>query len=121
MLVKLRSINALPFEQMEKEEGDHEGKKGLRFLFISFTLLILSLSFQGPAARAEVTQLSMGTATVGGMFYNIGMSIAQCVNKALPDVNITAEITEGSTENLRLIGQKKMQLAVITPTNSSRY
>ncbi len=57
----------------------------------------------------------MGTATVGGLFYNIGMAITQCVNKALPDVNITAEVTQGSTENLRLIAQKKMQLAVITP------
>jgi TRAP transporter TAXI family solute receptor len=92
-----------------------KGKKALRLLLISFTLLILTLSFQGLAARAEVTQLSMGAATVGGIFYNIGMPVAQCVNKALPEVNITAEITQGSTENLRLIGQKKMQLAVITP------
>ncbi|NIS59615.1 MAG: TAXI family TRAP transporter solute-binding subunit [Proteobacteria bacterium] len=92
-----------------------KGKKALRFLFISFTLLILTLSFQGPPARGEVTQLSMGTATVGGIFYNIGMPVAQCVNKAWPEVNITAEITQGSTENLRLIAQKKIQLAVITP------
>jgi TRAP transporter TAXI family solute receptor len=89
--------------------------KTLRFMFIVSILLIASLSFQGSAAHAAVTQLSMGTATVGGLFYNIGMPVAQCVNKALPEVNITAEITQGSTENIRLIGQKKMQLAVITP------
>ena len=58
----------------------------------------------------------MGTATVGGIFYNIGSPLAQCVNQALSgEVNITAEFTEGSTENLRLLGQKKMQLAIITP------
>jgi TRAP transporter TAXI family solute receptor len=66
-------------------------------------------------AKAETKQLSMGCATVGGIFYNIGSPLAQCVNKALPDVNITAEFTEGTTENLRLIEQKKMQLAIITP------
>ena len=66
-------------------------------------------------ASAQTKQLSMGTATVGGIFYNVGSPLAQCVNKALPEVNITAEFTEGSTENLRLIDQKKMELAVITP------
>ena len=66
-------------------------------------------------AQAETKQLSMGTATVGGIFYNVGAPLAQCVNKALPEVNITAEFTQGSTENLRLIDQKKMELAVITP------
>jgi TRAP transporter TAXI family solute receptor len=66
-------------------------------------------------ASAEVKQLSMGTATVGGAFYNMGSPLAQCVNRALPEVNITAETTEGSTENLRLIDQKKIHLAVITP------
>jgi hypothetical protein len=57
----------------------------------------------------------MGTATVGGIFYNLGAPITQCVNQALPEVNITAEFTQGSTENLRLIQQEKMQLAIITP------
>lgn len=66
-------------------------------------------------ATAEIKQLSMGCATVGGIFYNVGSPVAQCVNKALPDVNITAEFTEGTTENLRLIEQKKMQMAIITP------
>jgi len=95
-------------------------KKGLKIVLISVTLLVFSLSFQGVilpcrTAHAEVIQLSMGTATVGGLFYNIGGPLAQCVNKALPEVNITAEFTQGSTENLRLIQQKKMQLATITP------
>lgn len=96
-------------------------------LFIGLGLFILSMLFQGTilpgsSASAEVKQLSMGTATVGGIFHNIGSPLAQCVNKALPEVNITAEFTEGTTENIRLIGQKKMQLAIITPAigNSAR-
>ena len=95
-------------------------KKGLKTVLISTTLLVFFLSFQGftllcRSAQAEVKQLSMGTATVGGIFYNIGGPLAQCINKALPEVNITAEFTQGSTENLRLIKTKKMQLAIITP------
>lgn len=78
-------------------------------LFIG--LFILNVDF----ANSQVRQLSMGTSTVGGIFYNIGNPIAQCVNKALPEVNITAEFTEGSVENLRLMGRKRMHLAVISP------
>jgi TRAP transporter TAXI family solute receptor len=57
----------------------------------------------------------MGTSSVGGLFYNIGNPVAQCINQNMPEVNVTAEFTEGSTENLRLIKQKKMHLAVISP------
>lgn len=89
------------------------------FTAVSFVFLFF-LSFQTiilPAqpAYGQVQQMSMGTATVGGILSNIGSALAQCVNKALPEVNITAEFTEGSTENLRLIDQKKMELALITP------
>ena len=68
-----------------------------------------------PAIAKDVQQLSLGSATAGGIFANVAGPIAQCINKALPDVNITAEFTQGSTENLRLIDQNKMQLAIITP------
>jgi TRAP transporter TAXI family solute receptor len=88
------------------------------YLFV-VGILMISLALQETlftgGACAEVRQLSKGTATVGGIFYNIGSPLAQCVNKALPEVNVTAEVTEGSTENLRLIDQKKMELAVISP------
>jgi len=95
--------------------------KTLRILLVCLTLFLLTFSFQtallpGSSAHAEVKQLSMGTATVGGIFGNLGAPITQCVNRALPEVNITAEFTEGSTENLRLIQQKKMHLAIITPS-----
>ena len=96
-------------------------KKTLRMLFVGLALCFFTLSLQsailpGSSAHAEVLQLSMGTATVGGIFYNLGAPITQCVNRAVPEVNITAEFTQGSTENLRLIQQKKMQLAIITPS-----
>lgn len=88
-------------------------KKKILILSIGFIILLMVLS--EVSAYSQVKQLSMGTATVGGIFYNIGSPVAQCVNKALPEVNITAEITEGSVENLRLMGRKRMHLAVITP------
>ena len=97
------------------------GNNVKRTLLMDLGLFICTIFLQGMIfptthnAFAQVRQLSMGTATVGGIFYNIGGPLAQCVNRALPEVNITAEFTEGSTENLRLIDQRKIQLAVITP------
>jgi len=94
--------------------------KRSRMTVIGLSLFFLALFSQGaviPGNTAHaVEQLSMGTATVGGLFYNLGSPITRCVNDALPEVNITAEFTQGSVENLRLIGQKKMQLAIITPS-----
>jgi TRAP transporter TAXI family solute receptor len=95
-------------------------KRLVKMAGVSLFVIVFIVTFQTtvllvPKAHAEVMQLSMGTATVGGIFYNIGAPVATCVNKALPEVNITAEITQGSTENLRLIDQKKIHLAVITP------
>jgi len=84
-------------------------------VLIGLSLFTLSLTFLGAGSAQAVEQLSMGTATVGGFFYNVGAPVAQCINKALPEVNVTAEFTEGSTENLRLIQKKKIQLAVISP------
>jgi TRAP transporter TAXI family solute receptor len=86
-----------------------------RKIITLFLIFIVCLFLPGSIANAQVQQLSMGTATVGGIFYNIGMPVAQCVNKALTEVNITAEFTEGSVENLRLMGRKRMHLAVISP------
>jgi uncharacterized protein len=84
-------------------------------LFVCLSLFIVSITFVGAKTALAVEQLSMGTSLVGGLFYNLGNPVAQVINKVLPEVNITAEFTEGSTENLRLIGQKKMQLAIISP------
>jgi len=83
--------------------------------FIVLSIFFLALSIFGTGTALAVEQLSMGTASVGGFFYNVGAPVAQCINKALPEVNVTAEFTEGSVENLRLIKKKKIQLAVISP------
>ena len=90
-------------------------KKRLKMVLIGLSLFTLSLTFLGAGSAQAVEQLSMGTSSVGGFFYNVGAPVAQCINKALPEVNVTAEFTEGSTENLRLIQKKKMQLATISP------
>ncbi len=79
------------------------------------SVLFLSLVFLGATSVQAVTQLHMGTASVGGTFHSVGLAVAQCLNKFLPEVNVTAEITAGTIENLRLLDDRKIQLAVVTP------
>ena len=88
---------------------------GLKKVFVGIGIFLLAVAFLGIGSALAVEQLAMGTSSVGGVFYSLGSPVAQCINKALPEVNVTAEFTEGSTENLRLIQKKKIQLAVISP------
>jgi TRAP transporter TAXI family solute receptor len=60
----------------------------------------------------------MGTASVGGTYHSVGLALAQCLNKFLPEVNVTAEITAGTIENLRLLDDRKIHLAVIAPQHA---
>lgn len=91
-----------------------------KMLLIGLGFMVCSLFLQATIlppdnSYAEVKQLSMATSAVGGIFYNVGAPIAQCINQNLPEVNVTAEFTEGSDENLRLIQKKNVHLGVISP------
>jgi TRAP-type uncharacterized transport system substrate-binding protein len=55
--------------------------------FVGLSLFIISFTFLGAGTALAVQQISMGTATVGGFFYNVGAPVAQCINKALPDLS----------------------------------
>ena len=90
-------------------------KTWTRLLWVGLSLFISVTLFQHAALCANVMQLSMGTGTAGGIFSDVGIPLATCINRAWPEVNVTAEITEGSVENLRLMSQNKMQISVTSP------
>ena len=58
--------------------------------------------------------ISVGTAPVGGAFYTVGSAISEVVNEHKGDLpwRVSAESTGGSMENIRLLSQGKMQLAM---------
>ena len=70
----------------------------------------------GASAKREF--ISVGTAPVGGAFYTVGSAICEVVNEETADKNwrVSAEATGGSMENIRLLTQGKLQLAM---SNSS--
>jgi TRAP transporter TAXI family solute receptor len=58
--------------------------------------------------------LALGTSSIGGTYYVIGGGMASIINKANPQLNINAEVTGGAFNNVVLLGQKKIQLGLVT-------
>jgi hypothetical protein len=60
-------------------------------------------------ARAAV---SIGTAGKGGFFYPLGTGIAAAISKNVPGLEATAIVTAGAAENMKLLHEKKVDVAL---------
>jgi TRAP transporter TAXI family solute receptor len=58
--------------------------------------------------------LSLGTSSVGGTWFSLGGVMANLISKAYPELKVTAEITGGTVDNLKLMGNNKLELAFAT-------
>jgi len=76
-----------------------------------YLVLAISIVFYGTCAFGK-TNLSFATAGTGGTYFPLGAGMVSCINKLVPDLNLTALSTGGSVENARLIGQKKTDFAL---------
>lgn len=61
---------------------------------------------------AGTRRLSVGTGAVGGVFYVYGGGIASVLSKNVPGLQVTAESTAGSVDNLKLLNAKRGDLAL---------
>jgi TRAP transporter TAXI family solute receptor len=58
-----------------------------------------------------ITRLSIATGNTGGVYYPYGGGIAKVVSETLPRVQVTAEVTAASVDNLKLIQLGKVDIA----------
>lgn len=91
-------------------KGKEEVSMKLRGLMMAVALTCLVAAPFSVSMAAQ--ELHLGTSTVGGIYYNLGVPISQVLNKYIPEIHVTPEITIGTVENLRLIGQGKMELGI---------
>jgi TRAP transporter TAXI family solute receptor len=75
----------------------------------------ICLVFSSSTLSTAAEEIHLGTSTVGGIYYTIGVPITQVLNKYMPEIHVTPEITSGSTENIRLLGQGKLELGLTVP------
>lgn len=58
-------------------------------------------------------QMILATGGTAGTYYPFGGAMAQIFNSKVPNVNITAQATGASVENLRLVNKKEAELAMV--------
>ncbi len=83
--------------------------RGISNLILAACLIILVGTVQ--QARAGTVRLSIATAGTTGVFYTYGGALASLISRYVPDVEVTAEATGGSVENMRLLNNKQADLA----------
>ena len=69
-----------------------------------------------PSEAAAVTRISFASSGVGATFHVMVGGLAPYASQHLKDIEVTAEATRGSVENVRLIKSKKSEMAFVAGT-----
>lgn len=56
------------------------------------------------SASPQKKAMTLATATIGGAYYPVGQAMTSIINKYVPGIAITPEVTNGAVENPRLVG-----------------
>lgn len=62
-------------------------------------------------AHAQQVRLSISTGGTGGVWYPMGGAMANVLSKHMPNAAVTAEVTGGSVDNIKLLATRKTELA----------
>jgi hypothetical protein len=81
-----------------------------RTLIMTIALAIMTTT--GPA-MAQETRLTLGTATPGGGFPVYGTAFVETVREADPSLVVEARNTKGSAENIPLLEEGKLDIALV--------
>lgn len=74
----------------------------MRFGFLAFAVAAVALA--GGALAADKLRLSVATGGTGGVYYPYGGGVARVLSKHVPGMQVTAEVTGGSVDNVKLVG-----------------
>ncbi len=85
-------------------------KKSL--IVVSVFLLLVSLVISG-CGKKSGRNLILATGGTSGTYYPYGGAMAQIFNTKVQDMNVTAQSTGASSENLRLVGKDEADLAIV--------
>lgn len=67
-----------------------------------------------PAGQASAaTNMVLATGGTAGTYYPFGGAMARIWNNKIPGMNVTAQATGASVENVRLVNQKEAELAIV--------
>ena len=77
-----------------------------------FTRVALALvaALALPVVAQQASRISITTGGTGGVYYPLGGGMANVLSKYVPGLQVTAEVTGGSVDNLKLIGSGKSEV-----------
>ncbi len=78
-----------------------------------FGALAAGLALCGGAALAQQLNIAIATGGTGGVYYPLGGGMANILTKYVPGAAATARVTGGSVDNLKLIGSKQSEVALV--------
>lgn len=88
-----------------------------KILSLAVCITILSAAFltgcTANQAGGEKSNLILATGGTSGTYYPYGGAMAQIFNTKVKNMNVTSQATGASTENMRLIGKKDADLAIV--------
>jgi len=68
-------------------------------------ILVLATAFMASGlALGQTRMLSIGSGNTGGVYYPLAGGLAQVLSRHVPGWQVTAEVTGGSIDNLKLVG-----------------
>ncbi len=74
-------------------------------------LVVAAIVLAGGVAHAQQKRLSIATGGTGGVYYPLGGGLANVLTKAVPGVEVTAEVTSASVDNIKLVGSGRADIA----------
>jgi uncharacterized protein len=77
--------------------------------FVRLVVLAMAFVFGGHAS-AESRMLSIGSGNTGGVYYPLAGGLAQVLSRHVPGWQVTAEVTGGSIDNLKLVGSGRADI-----------
>jgi len=84
-------------------------KKG--FAVIVVILFLLGLGSLAPAQQS--VKMVLATGGTAGTYYPFGGAMTKIWNSKIPGMNVTAQATGASAENVRLVNKKEAELAIV--------
>jgi uncharacterized protein len=87
--------------------------KQMRRRAVLISALGLSAAMVAGVAVAQQLNIAIATGGTGGVYYPLGGGMANVLSKHVPGVQATARVTGGSVDNLKLIGSKQSEVALV--------
>ncbi len=83
---------------------------------VTSAALALALAYSGSAiaqgSAAKIERISIATGAIGGIYHVLGGGMAKMLREKLDGVDVTAETTNASVDNMRLVGTKQAEIGL---------